>query len=156
MSTQPADSGVETLAHEVRLYVYREAAATGEIPQPPQISRALGRSEPDVRAALHVLAAGKVLILAPNDGNIWAANPFCAVPFGFRVNAAGKRYWGICVWDALGIAAALGSDAVITAPCGDCGTRMTLEVREGQLVRGEGIVHFAVPAHHWWDNIGFT
>ena len=137
--------------------MFREAAATGQIPQPLQISRALGRSEPDVRAALHVLAAGKVLILAPNDGNIWAANPFCAVPSGFRVNAAGKRYWGICIWDALGIAAALGTaDAVITAPCGDCGTRMSLEVREGRLVRDEGVVHFAVPAHHWWDNIGFT
>lgn len=155
MSTHPSDIG--GLAHDVRLYVFSEAATTGEIPQPPQISRALGRSEPEVRAALHALAAGKVLILAPNDGHIWAANPFCAVPSGFRVSAAGKRYWGICVWDALGIVAALGTvDAVITAPCGDCGSRMTLEVRDGRLVRDEGVVHFAVPAHHWWDNIGFT
>ena len=157
MSTHPSDIGAGTLAHEVRLYVFGEAAATGQIPQPPQISRALGRSEPEVRAALHALAAGKVLILAPNDGNIWAANPFCAVPSGFRVSAAGKRYWGICIWDALGIVAALGTaDAVIAAPCGDCGSRMTLEVRDGRLVREEGVVHFAVPAHHWWDNIGFT
>lgn len=157
MSTQPFDSGVEALAYDVRLYVFREAAVSGHVPQPPQISRALGRSETDVRAALHVLAAGKVLILAPNDGNIWAANPFCAVPSGFRVQTAGNRYWGICIWDALGIVAALGTgDAVITAPCGDCGVGMTLEVREGRLVREEGVVHFAVPAHHWWDNIGFT
>lgn len=157
MSTLPSDPDAQALAHDVRLHVFREAAATGHIPQPPQISHALGRSEADVRAALHVLAAGKVLILAPNDGNIWAANPFCAVPSGFRVSAAGKRYWGICIWDALGIVAALGAtDAVITAPCGDCGDRMTLEVRGGQLARGEGVVHFAVPAHHWWDNIGFT
>src|SRR5919197_5867013 len=125
MSTHPSDIGVETLARDVRLYVFGEAAATGQIPQPAQISRALGRSEPEVRAALHALAAGKVLILAPNDGNIWAANPFCAVPSGFRVSAAGKRYWGICIWDALGIAAALGTDATITAPCGDCGAGMT-------------------------------
>ena len=103
-----------------------------------------------------MLAAAKVLILAPYDGDIWAANPFCAVPSGFRVAAAGKQYWGICIWDALGIAAAVGTDAVITAPCGDCGSMMTLEVRDGQLGSSEGIVHFAVPAHHWWDNIGFT
>lgn len=157
MSTRPPNAGAEALAHDVRLYVFREAAATGQIPQPPQISRGLGRSESDVRAALHVLAAGKVLILAPNDGNIWAANPFCAVPSGFRVRVAGTRYWGICIWDALGIVAALGAtDAVITAPCGDCGAQMTIEVHEGQLARGEGVVHFAVPARHWWDNIGFT
>ncbi len=146
----------DELARDVRLHVFQEAATTGRVPQAPDISQALGRSEADVRAALHDLAAAKVLILAPNDGNIWAANPFCAVPSGFRVAAAGKLYWGICIWDALGIAAALGSDAVITAPCGDCGVGMTLEVRDGHLARSEGIVHFAIPAHHWWDNIGFT
>ena len=154
MNASPID--IESLARDVRVYVFREAAETGQVPQAQAISRALGRGEADVRAALHHLANGKVLILAPNDGNIWAANPFCAVPSGVRVTASDKRYWGICIWDALGIAAALGTDAVITAPCGDCGVGMTLEVRAGKLVRGEGVVHFAVPAHHWWDNIGFT
>jgi len=148
--------GLEALAHEVRLYVFREAAETAHIPQAPHISRALGHTEADVRAALHALAAAKVLILAPNDGDIWAANPFCAVPSGFRVSAHGKRYWGICIWDALGIAAALGADADVTAPCGDCGTRLTLEVRDNRLARHEGVVHFAVPAHDWWNNIGFA
>lgn len=157
MSTQPADRDLEALAHEVRLYVFGQTAATGEVPQPRAISGALGRSESEVRAALQLLAAAKVLILAPNDGNIWAANPFCAVPSGFRVSAGGKRYWGICIWDALGVVAALGvTEATITAPCGDCGAGLALEVRAGRLVRDEGVVHFAVPAHHWWDNIGFT
>jgi hypothetical protein len=72
------------------------------------------------------------------------------------VQANGKRYWGICIWDALGIAAALHADAVITALCGDCGTPLTLEVRNDTLVRSEGIVHFAIPARRWWDNIGYT
>jgi Alkylmercury lyase len=151
-----AATDLDMLARDVRIHVFREAAASARIPQAPDISRALGRSEADIRAALHELAAAKVLILAPNDGNIWAANPFCAVPSGFRVAAAGRQYWGICIWDALGIAAALGSDAVVTAPCGDCGVTMTLEVRDGKLVRTEGVVHFAIRAHHWWDNIGFT
>lgn len=155
MTTEPAKD-LDTLARDVRIHVFSEAAATARVPQPPDISRALGRSETDVRAALHELAVAKVLILAPNDGNIWAANPFCAVPSGIRVAAAGKQYWGICIWDALGIAAAIGSDAVVTAPCGDCGVSMTLEVRDGELVQREGVVHFAIPAHHWWDNIGFA
>lgn len=154
MSASKTD--IESLTRDVRLYVFREAAESGQVPQAPEISRALGRPEIDVRAALQQLAAGRVLILAPNDGNIWAANPFCAVPSGVRVIAEGKRYWGICIWDALGIAAALGRDAVISSPCGDCGGVMTLEVRGGRLVSGDGVVHFGVPAHHWWDNIGFT
>ena len=154
--TDAGASSREELAREVRLYVFRQAAETGRVPQPPEIAAALQRSETDVVGAVKVLAAGKVLILAPNDGNIWTANPFCAVPSGFRVAAGARTYWGICIWDALGICAALGKDAVISAPCGDCGEPMRLEVRQGKLAHGEGIIHFAVPAHHWWDNIGFT
>ena len=153
--TDPPTS-LDALARDVRVYVFQQSAQTTQVPQALDISRALGRSEDDVRAALQALAAAKVLILAPNGGDIWAANPFCAVPSGIRVAVAGNRYWGICIWDALGIAAAVGGDAVITAPCGDCGAGMTLEVRDGELVRDEGVVHFAIPAHHWWDNIGFT
>jgi hypothetical protein len=87
--TQPPGA-VDAFAREVRLYVFGEAASTGSIPQPPQIAAALGRSQAEVEQALRQLAAGKVLILAPNDGNIWAANPFCAVPSPFRVEARGK------------------------------------------------------------------
>lgn len=155
MSTE-STSNLDGLARDVRIHVFREAATTGRVPQAPSISRSLGRSEGEIRDALRELARAKVLVLAPNDGDIWAANPFCAVPSGFRVAAAGRTYWGICIWDALGIAAAVGADAIITAPCGDCGDAMTLEVRDGNLVRTEGVVHFAIPARHWWDNIGFT
>jgi hypothetical protein len=146
----------DALAAEVRLHVFTRAAETGRVPQPPDIAQALDRPLSEIQEALRRLAAEKVLILAPNDGQIWAANPFCAVPSGFRVEAGGKAYWGICIWDSLGIPAALGKDAVIRAPCGDCGDPMRLEVRGGRLVREEGVLHFAVPARRWWDNIAFT
>ena len=146
----------DALATEVRMHVFTRAAETGRVPQPPDIAQALGRPQSEILEAVRRLAAEKVLILAPNDGQIWAANPFCAVPSGFRVEAGGTAYWGICIWDALGIPAALGKDAVIQAPCGDCGEPMRLEVREARLVRSEGMLHFAVPARRWWDNIGFT
>ncbi|HEV8598987.1 MAG TPA: organomercurial lyase [Gemmatimonadales bacterium] len=154
--TNPASSSSAALAHDVRLYVFGRAAETGRVPQPPEIAAALRRSEPEVVSAVKELAAGKALILAPNDGNIWAANPFCAVPSGFKVTAGGQSYWGICIWDALGICAALSKDGSITASCGDCGEPMRLEVQQGRLAHSEGIIHFAVRAHHWWDNIGYT
>lgn len=147
---------LEALAHDVRLYVFGQAASNAHVPQSAQIAEALHRPVEEIREALRQLALGKVLILAPNDGNIWAANPFCAVPSGFRVEADGNAYWGICIWDALGVPAALGKDAVIRAFCGDCSETMTLEISGGKLARTEGTIHFAIPAHHWWDNIGFT
>ena len=147
---------LESLARDVRVYLFRTAAETARVPQAAQVAEALGRPEGEIREALNHLAAAKVLILAPNDGDIWAANPFCAVPSGFRVLAGEKTYWGICIWDSLGIAAALGKDAVIRAPCGDCGEPMELRVEGDRLLQGEGVIHFAVPARRWWDNIGFT
>jgi hypothetical protein len=152
----PAEPASDDLLREVRIHVLREAADTGRVPQPPQIAASLGRAEPEIQAALEQLAAGRVLILAPNSGNIWAANPFCAVPSPFRVETRGKTYFGLCIWDALGVVAALGSDAVITTACGDCSEALRLEVAGGKLTRSQGVIHFAVPAHHWWDNIGYT
>ena len=154
--TEAAADRAEEFARSVRIYVFRQATETGHVPQPPRIAEALQQPQAEVEEALRYLAAGKVLILAPNGTNIWAANPFCAVPSGFRVDAAGKTYQAICVWDALGIAAALGSDALVRTSCGDCGDPMTLGIQDGELTQTDGIVHFAVPAHHWWDNIGFT
>ncbi len=146
----------EEFLQGVRLYVFRQSADTARVPQALEIADALGRRVDEIKAALKQLAVNKVLILAPNDGQIWVANPFCAVPSAFRVHTSGKTYSAICIWDALGVAAALHKDVVIDALCGDCGEAMQLEVAGDKLERSEGIIHFAVPAHHWWDNIGFT
>jgi|SRR5437660_11717387 len=72
----PADG----LAREVRLHVFQRAADTGVVPQPSQIAAALARPQAEVEQALKQLAAGKVLILAPNDGNIWLPIPFVPYP----------------------------------------------------------------------------
>jgi hypothetical protein len=69
----------DAVLREVRLFVFRQAAHIAKVPQSHEIAAALGRPQFQVEETLRHLAAGKVLILAPNDGNIWAANPFCAV-----------------------------------------------------------------------------
>ena len=154
ISDQPIPTSLDD---SVRMLVYKQAAATGRVPAVADIASALTRSTEDIASALQRLAAAKVLILAPNSAEIWAANPFCAVPFGFRVEAEGKLYWGICIWDAFGIVAALNaSDATVRAPCGDCGELFHLRFRDGKLQDAEGLIHFAVPARDWWKNIGFA
>ena len=155
MSDQ-ATSRTEALDQQMRLYVFQQVADTAHVPKPDEIAAGLGRSQVEVEASLQRLAASHLLVLAPGMANVWVAPPFCAVPTDFRVQAKGRTYWGICIWDALGIPAALHADATITAQCGDCGDELRLDVREGRLVRGEGIVHFAVPASRWWDNIAFA
>ncbi len=154
--TGHAGSETDTLDRAVRLHVFRQAAETARVPTPDVIAAELGRPQPEVEEALRRLAAGRLLVLAPGTANVWVAPPFCAAPSDFRVRAEGRTYWGTCVWDALGIPAALHADATITARCGDCGDELDLEVRGGTLIRGEGVVHFAVPAIRWWDNIAFA
>ena len=154
--TGHADTGTEALDRDVRIHVYRQAADTARVPRPSEIAAALNRPRPEVEESIRRLAADRVWFLAPGTATIWAANPFCAVPSNFRVSALGRTYWGVCVWDALGIPAALHADATITARCGDCDDEHILEVRGGALARAEGVVHFAVPAARWWENIAFT
>jgi alkylmercury lyase-like protein len=83
------------------------------------------------------------------------ANPLSAKPTSFLVATDHGRHYGNCIWDALGIAAMLDTDAHIDTDCADCGEAMVLEVRDRNLAV-EGVAHFAVPAAHWWDDIGFT
>ena len=149
-------TNLQTLDGDVRIHIMHQAAATGRVPQSRDIADALGKPEPEIHDALKRLAAGNILILAPNDGRIWAAAPFCAVPSTFRIRSKTVTYSAICIWDALGIAATLHQDATINAVCGDCGEPMTLEVKDNTLARSEGVIHFGVPARNWWDNIVYT
>lgn len=47
-------------------------------------------------------------------------------------------------------------DADITTHCPDCGSRFVLRVEAGSLVQTDGVIHFAVPAKHWWDDVEYT
>jgi hypothetical protein len=155
MHDRPA-AMTDALDQAVRLAIIRHTVDTGDVPQAAEIAAAIGAERAAVEDSLRRLAEGRIVVLAPGTTNIWMAAPFSAVPTPFRVHARGRRYWANCVWDALGVAALLHEDARLEAWCGDCGDAMTLEVREGALVRGDGVVHFAVPAARWWENIGFT
>jgi hypothetical protein len=49
----------------------------------------------------------------------------------------------------------LGGTGRVETRCPDCAVGLTVEVIDGR-VEGSGIVHFSVPARHWWDDIGFN
>jgi hypothetical protein len=57
----------------------------------------------------------------------------------------------------LGIPAALGLSARVTATCADCDAPMQLDVDRGAgPIAGEGLVHILLPASRWYADIGFT
>lgn len=146
----------ESTDREVRLFVYEHFLAETHPPGIAEVASALAISRDEVDASFRRLEDGHVLVFAPGTRNIWMANPLSAFPTPFRVATPRGAYWGTCIWDAFGIVAMLGGDGVVLTTCADCGDGMTFRVSGGELEHAEGVAHFAVPARHWWDNIGYT
>lgn len=148
---------MSNLDTRVRLHVYERFVAVGRPPTAQETGAALDIPTDEVIASYRRLEEGRVVALAPGTANVWMANPFSAVPTRFRVLADdGRSWWGNCAWDGLGILAAIGADGSVDASCGDCGETIEFRVENAELEPIEAVIHFAVPARNWWDNIGFA
>ncbi len=144
------------LDNEVRVEIYRRFVATGRPPSVAETAEALGIAPGEAEAAYRRLEEARVVVLAPGTLNIWMANPLSAVATPFRVEAEGGSYWGNCAWDGLGVIAMLGGEGRMATTCPDCGEALEFRVRAGELEDADAVIHFAVPARRWWDNIAFT
>ncbi len=145
----------DTFDADVRRFVYDQLVTTCKASTVGETATALGASVAEMQASFQRLADGHVFILQ-TDGEIMAANPFANVPTTFVVESNRRRWSAMCVWDALGIPAMLKVDAVINTSCGDCNDRIELRVQGGELQTVDPVVHFAVPAKQWWNNIVFS
>jgi hypothetical protein len=141
---------------EIRRHVYDQLLSGHAAPTIASTADALSVEPSEVRAGFERLAQARVLVLQQDSREIMMANPFSAVPTPFHVEAGGRNWWASCVWDALGILAMVKQDGRILTACGDCGEAMTLTIKGGALAESDGIIHFGLPAQHWWDNIVFT
>ncbi len=47
-------------------------------------------------------------------------------------------------------------DAQCDSSCADCEAPIVYRIEHGRLLNPRGVVHFAVPAAKWWDDIVFT
>jgi len=141
---------------DVRLHVLRRFVEIGAPPTIAETAAELRVADVEVEEALRRLDAAHVLVLAPGSLAVWMAAPFSGVPTAFRVTVGSRSYYGNCIWDGLGIVALLGGTGHVATACGDCGEPLEVAVADGTLAPVDGVAHFAVPARHWWDDIGFT
>ena len=140
-----------------------ESFIAGDQPSPASVAAAVGIDEPAAAAAFDRLAAGRAIVLGSDSRDLLMAAPFAGTPTDHRVHVGGRAYYANCVWDALGIPAMLAAagrpaGAKITTRCPDCAATIHLTVDGAQVVADpvEPVVHFAVPAARWWEDIGFT
>jgi hypothetical protein len=142
--------------NRVRLAVYGHFIDTGARPGVKDLSQRLGLSPEAVEDSLRRLGSQRVLVLEEGSTDIRMAMPVSGVPTGFRVETPLGGWWANCAWDALGIAAMLQVTARVETRCEDCGEALTVRVEQGRLARSEGVIHFAIPAARWWEDIVFT
>ena len=141
---------------QVRQHIYEFTLSRGYPPTLADAAASLAVSASEVSAAFRRLADAHMLVLQPETDEILMASPFSAVPTPFLVETDAFTCFGNCIWDALGIPAMLKQDARIKTACPDCGTGLSLSVSAGSLRAPDGLIHFALPARRWWDNIVFT
>jgi hypothetical protein len=141
---------------DVRLYIYRQLIETSAAPSTADTAFALSIPIDEVDAAYRALASARAIVLRPGTSTIWMAMPFSNVQTVFTVISGGRAYYAGCAWDAFGIAAVLDADARIFTTCADCGGALEKKIARGEPTETRGLVHFAVPARSWWEDIGFT
>lgn len=138
------------------MHLYERFVEDGRPPAVAETATALGLDEADAAEAYRRLDGAHVIVLAPGTTTVWMAAPLSAVPTPFRVETERGSFFGNCIWDGLGTVAMLGRSGRVETTCPDCRERIAFEVRDGELEPVDAVVHYAVPAARWWDDIGFS
>ena len=156
-------SSVEALVAQdwqIRWYVYNFFIERERPPTASEVAHTFSMSLDAAQASMERLDARHLFVLDKETRAVRIANPLSAVPTGFRVHAAGRTYWANCAWDALGIPAMLGSDArieaTITSATPGQDEPIAYQVRDGELLVPDLLVHFSLPLRHWYDDIVHT
>jgi hypothetical protein len=147
MSTDPAD---------LRIFVYDHLVAAGSPPTLTEIAAHFGTTRTVARQELAALKIGKTILVHPESGELWMAGPFSAVKTDYHVVAKGRSWWANCAWDMLGIPMVVNSAVKVHTKCTDCGSAMTIDCDPSLPPTEKAVVHFLVPARHWYEDIAFT
>jgi hypothetical protein len=144
------------LDNRLRRLVYDAVRERGVPPSIADLSTRSAESQSAVRAALVRLAAARMLVLQRASGEVLMAPPFSAVPTPFLVRTSLHGSYANCAWDALGVPVTLAEPAQIVSACGCCGDAMEFGTDGTTTPTGDGVLHFAVPARRWWEDLVFT
>ena len=129
----------------------------GRAPTIDETAGALGIAHDDAVDAYRDLAGSHAIELHPGTLDVWMAHPLSAVPTAYVATVNGHDHFANCIWDGLGVVSMLGGTGSVRTRCEDCGDSLQVDVIQGALAgEPEGVVHFAVPASDWYEDIGAT
>ena len=140
----------------VRWLIYQHFLTAGSPPPFDRLMRLAETTAGDLRDSLRRLADAHAIALSDDGDHIWMAHPFSGVPTDYRVETGELGFQANCAWDALAIPALIGRDARIHTTNPVLRESMQLEIRDGELQPTLSVIHFVVPASHFWEDIGYT
>lgn len=142
---------------QLRVFVYDHIVARGLPPKSDEIGEHFGVSAEDAVRAIREVKIGKTILPHPETGEIWMAGPFASARSAYTVRGQDVRWWANCAWDMLGVAQLVGEPVRIDTRCGCCDAPISIDAdAQSEPVDAGHVVHFLVPARHWYDDIGFT
>jgi hypothetical protein len=142
---------------ELRIFIYDHVIETGAIPVSDVIAARFGITPAEARESIGALKIGKTVLPHPETGEVWMAGPFASAPSGYELTDGITTWQANCAWDAFGVAEIVGKSLQAHARCPDCNKDIEFRCDPDRPWNPPGaIVHFLVPARHWYDNIGFT
>jgi Alkylmercury lyase len=140
----------------LRHHIYDHTSRRGVPPTIVELTAATISPESNIRESLQRVEAARIVVLQPSTGEILMAPPFSAVPTSFLVHTSRFSTYANCAWDALGVPIMLRERDRIVSSCGCCGDAITLDAGPDDPPSTGDVIHFAVPAGRWWQDIVFT
>ncbi len=147
----------------LRIAIVRHIVDKGHAPDAHGLAAMYDCTVEQVEASLARLHEHHGLVLHPHSHRVWLAHPFSTAPTHFYVEriagpegSTSHGWWANCAKCALGIAAIVGGDVVISTRLGAEREPLDLRVENGRPQEEELLMHVAVPVAHWWDNVCYT
>ena len=141
---------------QVRFQINRYIMEKGFAPVMSSLGRVLNSVDVMVKNGLQQLAENHAIVLHPNSLQIWVAHPFALFPTLFWVESGTRKWWGNCAWCSLGIAAIAKADCSIFTKLSGEKDPLRIDVKGGNVLQNDLLVHFAIPAKQLWDNVIYT
>ena len=140
----------------LRTQIYSLTLDRGAPPSSQELAAALASDAAAVQRSLERLAASRIVVLQPSSGELLMVPPFSAVPTPFLVET--KRYacYANCAWDAFGVPVMRRETARVITACACCGESIVVDVGLDRAPTVTDVIHFAVPAARWWEDVVFT
>lgn len=155
--TAGAAGGARTISDaELHHVLLRHIVDRGYAPRVNELTHLLRASTDEVGQALRRLQDHHGVVLHPHTPEVWIIHPFSTAPTNFVLRTGERVWWGNCAWCALGAAALLDRDLVITTTLGADGRQVELHIRNRELEPSDYCVHFPVPMQRAWDNVIYT